>query len=255
MNDNEEKDLTYDELRALAEEQDRRDGLSSKARGQREKREEVSEEHLLSLGGKKAGAEIVFGPEGDTQLIFRPSREGLRAARWISLKSKISHLTLSGTEQGNRGLGKRMKNKAKKRVENRTSIGQEKDQPSIVCRGGELLACHAEITELQEKAKQEATSAIEQEASEANYAHPKPKIEAKRRARHSEKATRHGERAVAAGPGTTRRNRPTVEALSKGLGKKMQIALSCCRMIASGPRTYKSCRACQMLAPSYNSAV
>ena len=67
--------------------QDRRDGLTSKPKAE-EKREEVSEEHLLSLGGKKVGATIVFGPEGETQLIFKPFKGRFEGAgRWtVSLK-------------------------------------------------------------------------------------------------------------------------------------------------------------------------
>ena len=111
MNDSEEKPLTLSELRALAEKLDLLNGLASKARGRKTqnkgKCEEVSEQHLLSLGGTKAGAEIVFGPEGDTQLTFRPSKgrsEG--AARWtVSLKGNISHYdTQRELNKANRGL-------------------------------------------------------------------------------------------------------------------------------------------------------
>jgi hypothetical protein len=92
MNDSGEKPLTLGELRALAEKQDRLNGLAYEAKAQTHQNKEVSGEDLLSLGEKKAGAEIVFGPEGETQLIFRPSTGRFKgAARWtVSLKGNIS---------------------------------------------------------------------------------------------------------------------------------------------------------------------
>ena len=75
MNDNEQKPLTYEELRALGH------GAGSagwsdfqRKRPKEQQREEVSEETLISLGGKKVGATIVFGSEGETQLTFKPSK-------------------------------------------------------------------------------------------------------------------------------------------------------------------------------------
>ncbi|MGC2576999.1 MAG: hypothetical protein WA376_05415 [Terrimicrobiaceae bacterium] len=105
MNDSEGKPLTREELRAWAMERDRLDGVTSNARGRRKKREEVSEETLISLGGKKVGTTIVFGPEGETQLTFKPSR--LKGAfRWtVSLKGNISHYdTQRELNKANRGL-------------------------------------------------------------------------------------------------------------------------------------------------------
>ena len=35
---------------------------------------DVPEKVLLALKGKKAGSDIIFGPDGETQLIFSPSK-------------------------------------------------------------------------------------------------------------------------------------------------------------------------------------
>ena len=60
-------------LRDLAEKQDKLNEVP----WEKENTREVSVEELLALGGKKTENQIVFGPEGETQLIFRPSKAGL----------------------------------------------------------------------------------------------------------------------------------------------------------------------------------
>jgi hypothetical protein len=188
-----------EELRALAKEQDRRDGLASKAKGQRGEREEVSEEQLLSLGGKKpeveskkAEVEIVFGPEGETQLIFKPSKGRFKkTCRWrVSLKGNISpYDTERALSKANRGLWDKGEDKGEGKGEGK---GEDKGKPSLPFKAAsQLLDCHVEI-ELQarrtllllllrrmhEKAKGEGVSPIETKPAEgALYIYPKPELE------------------------------------------------------------------------------
>ena len=186
---------------------------------------------------RRQGLRLYLAPKETRSLSSGRPREGLRGpARWtVSLKGKISHFdTQRELSKANRGLfGKRKDEEQGKEKggEQDKASGKEKDEPSIAFVAvRELLACHAEITELQEKAKQEAASAIEQEASEANYAHPKPEIETLREELDTVKKQLDTvneqwllvlaqQDAIAL----------TVEALSKGLGKKMQIAFELLR--------------------------
>ena len=82
-NEGEEKIPTYRELAALAKERDRQDKLAGKARA-RAKRvrshvsgKDLAAENLVAenlaarYDGKKVGVEVLFGPEGKTQFIFR----------------------------------------------------------------------------------------------------------------------------------------------------------------------------------------
>jgi hypothetical protein len=195
-------------LRALAMEKDRLDGLTSNARGRRKKGEEVSEETLISLGGKKVGATIVFGPEGETQLIFEivtKKRSGKKRPaetyRWeVSLKAKTSRYdTQRELNRSGRGLW-----------------DTEKDEPSIAFKAvGQLLACHAEMEPKQEPAPSEA-------AEGPLYTYPKPeldtlrdelgKVEDQLNAAINYLFMAHDAISL------------TIEALSKGHGKKVQKA-------------------------------
>ena len=180
---------------------------------------------------RRQGLRLYLAPKETRSLSSGRPREGFGAPRWtVSPKGKISHFdTQRELSKANRGLfGKRKDEEQGKEKggEQDKASGKEKDEPSIAFVAvRELLACHAEITELQEKAKQEAASAIEQEASEANYAHPKPEIQTLREELDTVKKQLDTvneqwllvlaqQDAIAL----------TVEALSKGLGKKMQIA-------------------------------
>jgi hypothetical protein len=208
MNDSEEKRLTLSELRALAEKQDKQDGPWKKE----EELPEVSLEELLALGGKKTGNQIVFGPEGKTQLIFRPSKGmvGRAPARWtISLKGKTSaYDTQRELSRANHGLWDKGEGKDK-----------EQGQPAVAFKAArQLLACHAEV-----QAKQETVLSIGPEVAEgAPYIYPKPEIE-----------TLIEELAKAEDELNEERNQRTmahdaisltIEVLSKGDGGKVQKA-------------------------------
>ena len=207
---NDEREEERRRLRALAMQQDRLDGLTSNARGRRKKREEVSEETLISLGGKKVGATIVFGPEGETQLIFEnvtKKRSGKKRPaetyRWrVSLKARTSRYdTQRELNRSGRGLW-----------------DTEKDEPSIAFKAvRQLLACHAEMGPKQEPAPSEA-------AEGPLYTYPKPELDTLRdelgKVEDQLNATidylfmAHDAISLA------------VEALSKGLGGKMQMAFT-----------------------------
>ena len=127
----------------------------------------MSVEELLALGGKKTENQIVFGPEGETQLIFRPSkgRLGQVHARWtVSLKGKPSaYDTQRELSKANRGLWDKGEGK-----------DEEEGEPAIAFKAArQLLAFHAEM-----EAKQETVSCVGPEAAEgALYIYPKPEIE------------------------------------------------------------------------------
>jgi hypothetical protein len=188
------------ELRTLAEDLDRK--LASKVRGganqARAKRREVPEKDLLELGEKKAGESIVFGSEGETQLIFSPSKGKVEgAARWtVSLKGNTSRHDLQ------RELSKA----------NRWLWDKEKDEPSVAFEAAEqLLACHVE--ELQ-------ALRVEVRPLQLNE---RPKIEAV-----MEQLSKMGERLETVSEqlmGAQAAIRLVVEALSERLGgKKLKIA-------------------------------
>ena len=200
MNDNEEKDLTYEELRARAEKQDRRDRFNrqarftSEAKGPRGEEKEVSEETLISLGGKKAGAQIVFGPESGTQLIFRPSKGSFEeTVIWtVSLKDSISRYdTQRELSKANRGLW-----------------DGEKNEPSVAFKAArQLLACDFEVRKL----------------------HEKPEID---RGMVSEQLDRVNEQLIMAQDAISL----AVEALSKELGGKLQLAFNMLRDDSQWPQ-------------------
>ena len=191
-------------LRSLAMEQDRLDGLTSNARGRRKKREEVSEETLISLGGRKTGAEIVFGPESGTQLIFTPSKgrfEG--AARWIVCLPPVTtsrYDTRRELSKANRGLW-----------------DGEKDEPSAAFKAAEqLLAC--DVEKLQ---------ALRVEVRQLHELNERPKTETvmERLSIMGERLNRVSEQVL----GPQAAIGLLVEVLSKGLGGKLQIAFDLLR--------------------------
>ena len=219
MNDSEEKPLTLSELRALAEKLDLLNGLASKARDRttqnKGKREEVSEQHLLSLGGTKVGAQIVFGPEGETQLIFEPPRFKQSSLWAVSLKGNISHHdTQRELNKAGRGLWDR-----------------ERGKPAIAYQAAEqLLACYIEIEcqfrrtllllllrRLREKAKQDGET-----AEDTPFTYPKPEIDKLREqlAVVEEQLGTVSEQLATAQDAISL----TVETLSKGLERKLQKA-------------------------------
>ena len=214
-NDSEEKPPTYSELQALAEELDRQAKPASKARGRTNQarakpRREVSEEELLALGGKKAGSDIIFGSEGETQLFFRPSKGSFGGApRWtVSLKGNTSRHDLQRElSKANRGLWDR-----------------EKDEPSVAFKAAEqLLACHVE--ELQ---------ALRVEVRQPHELNERPKIEAvmEQLFKVIELLDTVSDRLLRAQDAI----RLAGEALSKGLGKKMQKAFDLLRDDSQWPQ-------------------
>ena len=210
MNDSGEKPLTLGELRALAEKQDRLNGLAYEAKAQTHQNKEVSEEDLLSLGGKKAGAEIVFGPEGETQLIFRPSTGRFKgAARWtVSLKGNISRYdTQRELNKANRGLWDR-----------------EKDEPALPYQAAEqLLACHVE--------KLQAYHVEVRKLHELNE-RPKTETVMEQLSKMSERLDGVSEQLIMAQDAISL----VVEALSKELGGKLQIAFDMLRDDSQWPQ-------------------
>jgi hypothetical protein len=211
MNDNEGKLLSKEELRALAKEQDRRDRLTSRATGRRRKPKGVSERNLLSLSGKKVGETIVFGPEGGLQLIFKPSRGALTGAAargivpWtVQIQVAISlYDTQRELTKAGRGLWDR-----------------EKHEPTIPFKAAsQLLACHAEMRKFHEKAKQEGV--------------PKSKMGALR-----EELDTLNEQLIMAHDAISL----VIEVLSKGLGKKMQIAFNLLRDDSQWPQDIERLR-------------
>ena len=207
MNDSEEKRLTLSELRALAEKQDKQDGPWKKE----EELPEVSLEELLALDGKKTGNQIVFGPEGKTQLIFRPSKGmvGRAPARWtISLKSKTSaYDTQRELSRANRGLWDKGEGKDK-----------EQGQPAVAFKAArQLLACHAEM-----EAKQETASSVSEATEGALYAYPKPELETltEELAKTEDQLNEERNHRMTAQDAINL----VIEALSQGRGGKVQMA-------------------------------
>jgi len=196
-------------LRDLAEKQDKREEPWKK-----ETLREVSVEELLAFGGKKTESQIVFGPQGETQLIFRPSkgRLGQVHAQWtVSLKGKTSaYDTQRELSKANRGLWDKGEGKDK-----------EEGQPSTAFKAArQLLACYAEM-----EAKQEAALSAKPDAAEgALYIYPKPEIETLREELAQAEDQLNSERShrIMAHDAISL----TVEVLSKGLGGKLQMAFN-----------------------------
>jgi len=161
-NDREERPLTFNELRALAEKREKQDGPWKKE----EELPEVSLEELLALGGKKAGRDIIFGTDGETRLVFSPSDSRLkRAARRTISRWTVSILPIpvSGYD------ARRELNKS-----GRELWDKEKDEPSLAFKAAEqLLACnveklealHVEVTPLRELNESPATEMVMEQLS------------------------------------------------------------------------------------------
>ena len=147
---------------------------------------DVPEKALLALGGKKVrrvffdrrrqalrqAADIIFGPEGETQLVFSPSKGRVKgAARWkVDLKGTTSRHDLQRElSKANRGLW-----------------DKEKGEPSVAFKAVEqLLHCYIEIERkfrrtllllllrrLREEAKQDGEA-----AEDTLFTYPKPQVE------------------------------------------------------------------------------
>ena len=146
--------------------------------GPKKRREvpDVPQKVWLALGGKKVrrvffdrrrqalrqATDIIFGPEGKTQLVFRPSRGRVKgAARWT-----VSLLPVPTSYHLQRELSKA----------GRGLWDKEKGEPSVAFKAAEqLLACDAQMRERYERAKQRATSSIEPKTTkDALYIYPKP---------------------------------------------------------------------------------
>ena len=229
--------------------------MTSKAKPRtNENQPQVSVEELLELGGKKVGTNIVFGPKGETQLIFRPTTQFIfrpktktklsRASKdrlnrvlarcAVSLKAKTSrHDARRELNKANRGLWDKGEDK-----------DEEEGEPSIAFKAArQLLACHVEIElqlrrrlfllllyRLHEKAKQEALSPIEPEPAEgALYIYPKPELETlgeqlavanEQLAEAEEQFSRVSHQRAMAHDAISL----TTEALSQELGGKVQLA-------------------------------
>ena len=157
-----EDDPELRELQALAEKQDRQDGLDSKPKAQTRQRE-VSVAFLESLGGEviedKIGygqakiVEIRFGSEKETQLSFRPEAELIfqrskdRKVRHDRLNRLFSRWTVSLRGKTSRYDTQRELNKANRGL---WKMGEGRDgeegEPSIAFQAAkQLLACHVEI--------------------------------------------------------------------------------------------------------------
>ena len=249
-NDSEEETPTYSELGALARERDRQDKLASKARGRanqaRAKRRVTShvsgknleaenleaEKLAAKYDGKKVGVEVVFGPEGGTQLVFR--RLYRSRIRGPDGETQFIFRRVKGDAGWNVGLRegansrydfKRELNKA-----NRALWNKEKGEGSLVVKAAEqLLACHVEIEglrklQLRERAKQEGVSLIEPDeaAEETLYTYPKPEVDTLREQLSS--ARKQLDREIVSLIRARDAISLTIEALSKRLGKKMQMA-------------------------------
>ena len=163
-NESEEKLPTHSELAALAKERDRQDKLAGKARARAKRvRSHVSEKDLAAENlaaeklaakhdGKKVGVEVVFGPEGKTQLVFRRLyRRSIRGPdgedRFIFRRVKGG---VAGWQVGLRAGAisrydiKRELNKSKLALWNK-----EKGEGSLAFKAAEqLLACFFEIERL-----------------------------------------------------------------------------------------------------------
>ena len=203
-----EEDPELANLQALAEKQDRQDGLASKPKTQTKQRE-VSVAFLELLGGEviedKIGdgkakiVEIRFGSEEETQLIFRPETEVIfqrskdRKVRHGRLNRLFSRWTVSLKGKTSRYDTQRELNKANRGL---WEMGEGRDgeegEPSIAFQAAkQLLACHVEIElqlrrtlllfllfRLHEKAEQEAVSPIKPEpAKGVLYIYAKPELE------------------------------------------------------------------------------
>jgi hypothetical protein len=225
-NNSEEEPLTLSELRALAAEYDRQAKLASKAipliieRGgasqARAKRREVPEKDLLALGGKKTGSDIIFGTDGETQLIFRPSKgrfEG--AARWtVSLKGNISHYdTQRELNKANRELWDKEKGEP--------SVAFKAAEQLLACHVEELRACQVEVRTLHELNERPETETVMEQVSKM-----------------SEQLNRVSEQLIMAQDAISL----VVEALSKELGGKLQIAFDMLRDDSQWPRDIERLR-------------
>jgi hypothetical protein len=179
-----EEDPELANLQALAEKQDRQDGLASKPKAQTKQRE-VSVVFLESLGGEvieyKIGdgkakiVEIRFGSEEET-VIFRPETEVIfqrskdRNVRHGRLKRLFSRWKVSLKGNASRYDAQRVLNRANRWLWDK---GEEKDEeegePSLPFKAvRQLLACQAEM---------EAKDAAETEVKDAAYVYPKPELE------------------------------------------------------------------------------
>jgi hypothetical protein len=248
----EEKIPTHSEPAALARKRDRQDKLAGKARA-RAKRvrshvlgkdlaaENLEAEKLAAkYNGKKVGVEVVFGPEGETQLVFR--RVYRRSIRGPDGEIQCIYRRVKGGVAGwivglregaiSRDDFRRELNKSKTALWNK-----EKGEGSLAFKAAEQLeACHVEIAglrklQLRERAKQEGVALIEPDAAaqETPYIYPKPEIDTLREELPSaRKQLERVEEQLATAIYELIRARDaislTFEALSKGLGGKMQKA-------------------------------
>ena len=264
-NEGEEKIPKRSELAALARERDRQDKLAGKARGGAKRRvtshvsgKELEAENLeaeklaAKHDGKKVGVEVVFGPEGATQLIFRRlyrSRirgpDGKIRVVFRRVKGGVAGWNVGWREGGiSRYDFQRELNKSKLALWNK-----EKGEGSLAFKAAEQLrACHFEIEglrklqlrrrlqqclvwRLRERAKQEGVSLIEPDAAaqETLYTYPKPEVDTLREQLSSaRKQLDRVEEQLATEIYELIRTRDaislTFEAFSKGLGGKMQKA-------------------------------